>query len=207
MNPNRFYLACLRDTVGTNVSFHCRNGAGYSTDVDKAHAYTLEEAQRAWNSAREFDLPLNADMVDALTVNHVDCQMIPGESVIDTRKKGHVAYVAGKWDGNDVYWLSDNSLPTTNFNLAAIRESAGSGDGLIWIPFDVANAAKRRTFSVDLIDRRKMIQSSGLKMPDHIKRQRRRNHSGKTRWNCPDCGRISWQYNNCFFEECRHCAR
>ena len=197
-------MACLRDTLGTNTVFHCRNGAGYSSDVDKAHAYTLDEAQRAWNSGREFDLPLNADLVDSLTVNHVDCQRIPRESVVNTDKPGHVAYVAGKWDGNDVYWLSDNSLPTTDFNLAAIRDFAGSGDGLIWIPFDVANAAKRRTFSVGLINRRKMTQASGLKMPEHIKRTRRRNHSGKTRWNCPGCGQISWQHNPYDFDGCRN---
>ncbi len=43
---NRFYMMCLRETVGNNASFHCHNGNGYSSDIDRAHVYTLEEAQK-----------------------------------------------------------------------------------------------------------------------------------------------------------------
>lgn len=50
---NRFYMMCLRETVGNNASFHCHNGNGYSSDIDRAHVYTLEEAQKAWNCGRE----------------------------------------------------------------------------------------------------------------------------------------------------------
>lgn len=74
MPSNRFYLACLRDTVGTNVAFHCIDGKGYGTNTKVAHVYTRVEAQHAWEMGREFDLPLAADKVDALTVDHVDCQ-------------------------------------------------------------------------------------------------------------------------------------
>ncbi|MCQ6312525.1 hypothetical protein [Citrobacter portucalensis] len=42
---DRFYMLCLRETVGTNASFHCRNGNGYSSNIDAAHVYTLQEAQ------------------------------------------------------------------------------------------------------------------------------------------------------------------
>lgn len=66
MKSDRFYLACLRDTVGTNVSFHGLSG-GYTSDIDKARSYSREEAQSEWNSGRSFDLPpLCADKVDAL---------------------------------------------------------------------------------------------------------------------------------------------
>lgn len=44
---NRFYMMCSRETVGNNASFHCHNGNGYSSDIDRAHVYTLEEAQKA----------------------------------------------------------------------------------------------------------------------------------------------------------------
>ncbi|EKI4633759.1 hypothetical protein PC147_004822, partial [Escherichia coli] len=50
---NRFYMMCLRETVGNNASFHCHNGNGYSSDIDRAHVYTLEEAQKAWNCGRD----------------------------------------------------------------------------------------------------------------------------------------------------------
>ncbi|MBA8193924.1 hypothetical protein HVX71_06460 [Escherichia coli] len=39
---NRFYMMCLRETVGNNASFHCHNGNGYSSNIDRAHVYTLE---------------------------------------------------------------------------------------------------------------------------------------------------------------------
>lgn len=66
MCKNRFYMMCLRETVGNNASFHCHNGNGYSSDIDSAHVYTLEEAQKAWNCGRDIDQPVCADSVDAL---------------------------------------------------------------------------------------------------------------------------------------------
>ncbi|EFT5660644.1 hypothetical protein NL985_005165, partial [Escherichia coli] len=54
---NRFYMMCSRETVGNNASFHCHNGNGYSSDIDLAHVYTLEEAQKAWNCGRDIDQP------------------------------------------------------------------------------------------------------------------------------------------------------
>lgn len=203
MVSDRFYLACLRDTVGSNVAFHCVNGHGYSTNISKAHVYSKEEAQQAWDRGREFDLPLCAAMVDALSVNHVDCQYIPSESEIDDQRSEYVAFVKSRWDGNDVYWLRHAGLPTTNFDLAEIFDAPGDQDGLVWVPFNVADKAKRKTFDVSKINRRRMIQSAGLITPDHIKRHRRkRNNSGKTRWNCDGCGRINWQYNPYDFDGC-----
>lgn len=58
---NRFYMMCLRETVGNNASFHCHNGNGYSSDIDRAHVYTQEEAQKAWNCGRDIDQPVCAD--------------------------------------------------------------------------------------------------------------------------------------------------
>lgn len=204
MKSNRFYLACFRDNVGTNVSFHCKEGRGYSTDLDRAHVYTREEAQFEWGRVREFELPLCADRVDALAEWHVDHQGIPCESQIVDGCTQYVAYQRQRWNGNDVFWLSDGRLPTCNFELATVFPNpigAGTGDA-IWLPFEVANKAKRRCIDDSLINRRSMCQAAGLITPESVKRQRRRSNSGKTRWNCPSCGRIHWQYNNCFFEGC-----
>lgn len=33
---NRFYMLCTRETVGSNASFHCHNGNGYSSNIDRA---------------------------------------------------------------------------------------------------------------------------------------------------------------------------
>lgn len=204
MKSDRFYLACFRDNVGTNVAFHCKDGCGYSTDISKAHVYTREEAQHAWEMAREFDQPLCADRIDALTEWHVDCQYIPTETTLQDGCTEYVAYQRQRWNGNDVYWLSDGRLPTCNFELATVFPKpigAGTGD-VVWVPLGAAEAAKRRTIDTSLINLRSMCQAAGLIIPERIKRMRRRLPSGKTRWNCPGCGRIHWQYNPYDFDGC-----
>lgn len=203
MPSNRFYLACLRDTVGTNVSFHCKDGKGYSTNTKDAHVYTREEAQHAWEMGREFDLPLSADKVDALTIDHVDCQKLPSESHIVKGCTQYVGFQKGRWNGNDVYWITDCSLPTTDFSKAVIRSTPLGEEGIVWVPYELANKHRRPTFDESLIKKRSMTQAAGLKTPDHVKRALRRKESSKTRWNCPGCGKIHWQHNHCFFEGCR----
>lgn len=201
---DRFYLACLRETVGNNMSFHCWNGQGYSSNIDTAHVYNLEEAQRKWDLGREIDLPVSADAIDAATIWHVDHQVIPCESVTDDNCNAWVAFIKGQWNGNDVYWLS-NLLPTDDFSKARVFSQPDTSEGnLVWMPFATADAKKRRTFSITLLDRRRMIQGAGLRMPEWLKKQnRRKGSSGKTRWNCPHCGKISWQFNPYDFDGCR----
>lgn len=208
---DRFYMACLRDTVGTNTAFHAVDGAGYTTDVSKAHVFTKEQAQKFWNSAREFDLPLSADLVDAQTKTHVDCQRIPHATTLQEGCKQYVGYLKGRWDGNDVFWITvvDGKAHyfDTDFSKAVVFPEIIKDDYTIWMPFEMANQAKRKTFSVTLIDKRSMIQAAGLVTPGHIKRaDRRKSSSGKTRWNCPDCGKISWQHNPFDFEGCNACG-
>ena len=198
---DRFYLICTRDTVGSNAAFHCHNGQGYHSDIDQAHVYTLVEAQKAWH--REIDQPVCADSVDALAVVHVDCQRIPCETVTEEGCTDYVAFRKGRWDGNDVYWLQDGGLPTTDFTKAARYPEIMEPDGLVWMPFHMADKVKRRTFPISLFNARRMVQAAGLRVPEDIKRYRRqRPSSGKTRHNCPVCGKISWQFDPYNFEGC-----
>ena len=204
MKSDRFYLACLRDTVGTNVSFHCKDGKGYSTDLRKAHVYTRDEAQKAWENGREFDLPLCSYRVDQLAVPHVDCQYIPSGDVIEPGCTEYVAFQKARWNGNDVFWRCADGNPRTDFDMADRFSKPSNGEGWIWIPWETANSARRPTFDIIHINRRTMIQAAGLVTPLHIQRQRRRSSSGKTRFNCPSCGRIHWQYNPYDFEGCEN---
>ena len=144
---NRFYLACFRDNVGSNVAFHAFNGMGYVTDIDKAHIYTKDEAQKAWNSGRDFDQPISADHVDALSIRKVDCQYINSKSKFLPDCKMYCAFVSTKWDGNDVYWLTEK-LPSTDFSLAKkyTPESFKLDEKLVFVPFDLAAQKSRRTF-------------------------------------------------------------
>ncbi|WNK46989.1 hypothetical protein RM150_22300 (plasmid) [Pantoea agglomerans] len=200
---NRFYMICTRDTVGSNASFWCQNGHGYNTSLDKAHVYTLAEAQSHWNTGRNIDQPVCANRVDALAVVHVDHQHVPGESVIESDCRQYVAFQKWRWDGNDLYWLRNGDLPTTDFTKATIFDKPGDTADLVWLPFTTADAVKRRTFPIAMLDHRRMVQGAGLRVPAHIQRARRRKPgTGKTRFNCPNCGRIHWQLNPYDFEGC-----
>lgn len=210
---NRFYLACFRDNVGSSVSFQCKDFKGYHTDIDKAHVCTLEEAQLEFDHAREYDLPLSADHVDALSVWKVDCQYIPKETICTDTDERYVAYEEGLWDGNDVYWMNLYSSPTTDFKRAhtmnfeqaqAFLDSTESSNFVV-IPFCLADKVKRRTFDFKHVNKRIMVQGAGLITPRHIKKEAKRNKNPKTRFNCPDCGKINWQFNPYDFEVCSHC--
>lgn len=208
---DRFYLACFRDNVGSNVAFHCIDGKGYSTDVEKAHVYTLAEAQKKWDTAREYDQPISADHIDSLAVWKVDHQLIPNKPLITAEVKEYAAFVEGKWDGNDVYWLNIETADTsTDFLKASVLSRAnvlGLSRSYIVIPYSLADQVKRRTFSKRKYNPRVMVQGAGLKMPEHIKRYRRKNENPMSRFNCPACGKINWQLNPYDFESCTSCGQ
>ncbi|UPY97241.1 hypothetical protein [Pectobacterium sp. 21LCBS03] len=196
-------MLCTRDTVGTNAAFHCKGGCGYASDIDRARVYTQEEAQAAWNSGRDIDQPVSADCVDTLAVYHVDCQLIPSSTNLVDGCTSYVGYLKGKYDGNDVYWIT-TLCPETNFSFAKqFAEPILTAENIVWLPFELVESKKRRTFPISQFSARSMVQAYGLKQPDWLKRQRRRKgSSGKTRWNCPCCGKISWQHNPYDYDGC-----
>lgn len=205
MNTGRFYLACFRDNVGSNVSWHGINGGGYYTDISKAHVYTLDEAQDEWAHAREYDQPISADKIDKLAIWKVDHQYIPSETTIPDGCQTFVAFKAGEFDGNDVYWKAGVEL-TTDFSKAEKLSRADLHkvpSSNVAIPFEVADNAKRKTFDFSLFNMRKMVTAAGLRMPERTKKQRsKKQNTGKVMWNCHVCGKISWQYNPYDFDGC-----
>lgn len=208
---NRFYLACLRDNVGSSVSFQCKEFRGYHTNVDKAHVCTLEEAQRHYDHAREYDLPISADHVDALTVWKIDHQYIPNETQPFTDiHNTYVAFKKGEWDGNDVYWLNiDKCSTSTDFDDASVfgyPVAKKLDPSYVVIPFCLADKAKRRTFDFRKLNKRTMVFGAGLITPEHLKKAKRKKENSKTRFNCPECGKINWQHNPYDFEGCNHCC-
>ena len=201
---NRFYLACLRDNVGRNMAFHGVAGAGYSTNISKAQTFTREEAQRAWETGREFDQPISADHVDAASIYKVDSQYIPQESITPAGVEFFAAFRRQAWDGNDVFWLAKEGLALDFSQARRITRSELSSipNTFIIVPHDVVDVQKRLTFDHGLFNPRTMVQGAGLVTPAHIQREKRRKSNGKTRWNCPTCGKISWQYDPYTFSGC-----
>ena len=211
MESNKFLLACFRDNVGSNVGFHCINGKGYSTNIDLAHVYTKDEAQKAWDTAREYDQPISLKHILESTVWKVDYQYIPQTSQISDDYMHYVAYEKGidssQYDGNDVYWLDARSgAVSTDFYKASkikLEDVQKYTEHFVLIPFETAFKQKRRTFQYSKFLLEKMVIDEGLVLPMHLQ-VKKKSGTGKTKWNCPKCGRIVWQYNPYDFEGCKY---
>jgi len=208
MKKNRFYKTSCHGGVGSNVCFHGIQGAGYVTNLDESHIYTLEEAQKEVNSGHmrnhpEQELFLSADHVDALCVWKVDCQYIKFKypEVKDPNDE-YVAYKKQCWDGNDLGFASELHF-SYDYSSARVFTSEQiekiDFDGWVVVPKFHTDEIARRTFQYKNINRRKMISCAGV---IGIHKPRRRSTTGKERWNCPTCGKINWQYNPYDFEGC-----
>ncbi|OTG87910.1 hypothetical protein [Acinetobacter sp. ANC 3813] len=206
---NRFYLRSSHGDLGSNIVWHRHEGCGYHTDLAQAHVYTLEEAQKEWNYGT--CQPISADHVDALAVWKVDHQYISKATVLADGVDAYVLYQKGRFDGNDVYFMNLDALNSfTDFTKASVftRHDAEiktqNNSALIAIPHADADKVKRRVFESRLFDPRQMVQGAGLRVPDSVKKERRRVTDPKTRFNCPSCGRITWQNNPYDFMGCRN---
>ncbi|MDF5667809.1 hypothetical protein R7Y21_14300 [Vibrio sp. 945] len=211
MKRNRFYKTSPHGGVGSNVCFHGVKGNGYVTNLDDAHIYTREEAQnevdKDWmRDYPEQELFLSADHVDELSVWKVDSQYVERHYPEHTDPNDeYVSYATGLWDGNDlafgdgIGWNYDYAKAKT-FSKEDIDPYVKEQNlAMRFVPRSHADQLARRTFQKVNINRRKMISSAGIV---GIRTKRERQSSGKTRWNCPECGKIVWQHNPYEFMSC-----
>jgi hypothetical protein len=70
-----FYLQDSRSYIGNNMLFWAVDGAGYTTDMRKAHVFTKAEAV-AQHQVRETDIPWPKEYIDARTRPAVDMQHV-----------------------------------------------------------------------------------------------------------------------------------
>lgn len=208
MKKNRFFKTSSHGYVGSNISFHAKDGKGYTTNICNAHIYTRNEAQaevnRGWiRSGNSDELFLSADHVDELAVWKVDYQYI-NLFYPETKdpQNEYVAYKKNAWNGNDVGFATELNY-SYDYSRARIfnekdLKDINSNDWFI-IPKFHADGIARKTFQHKNINRRKMISCAGIIGI----RQRRQTHStGKTKMNCPACGKFVWQYDPYEFISC-----
>lgn len=69
----KYYLQDSRQIVGNDMLFWKLKGAGYTTNLDEAEQYTLEEAL----SHRDTDVPWPVEQMRALSRPAVDVQKLP----------------------------------------------------------------------------------------------------------------------------------
>lgn len=207
---NNFYLACFRDNVGSSVSFHRKDFKGYTTNIDEAHIVCLEEAQKFYDQAREFDQPISSSQVEAMAVWKVDSQLLHVQGETIAREDAiYIAHAKNQWDGNDLCWLNvETGLYSSNLEHATTSNSTGleclsNAGNITFRLYESIEPLKRRTFSMSSFNKRRMVMDAGLIVPKHLAVTKRKNSNVKTRFNCPGCGKISWQFNPHDFNGCR----
>jgi len=204
---NNFYLACFRDNVGSSVSFHGKDFKGYTTNIDNAHVATLDEAQDFYNRAREFDQPISSSQVDALAIWKVDSQLVSVERLTVLDDAMYVAHEAHTRDGNDLCWINvDTGIYSSDYSkasrLSGAEWSKQTGDFTLCL-IGTIEPLKRRTFKMSSFDKHTMVLDAGLVVPKQLNSTKPKSPNAKNRFNCPGCGKISWQDNPHDFEGCR----
>lgn len=192
-----FYLRDTRSNIGSACTFWAKDGCGYTSDLGKAEVYSLEDAQHHFNS-RHTDVPLSKELVDAVSRTRVDHQYLDDERAgLVAGCNEYVIHVKGDWDGNDVYWKT-TSGSSVNLSEALVlkkaeaKEAVRLFDDVIIYSMPYVMSISRHTLQVNMVNERRMITAAGIRKP---KRKRERRTSGRTRGNCPHCGRVTWGFN------------
>jgi hypothetical protein len=210
MKEDEFYLRDTRSNVGSTCMFWKKGGYGYTSNLDQAEIFTHEQAQRYTNEQRHF-IPLSKKQSDEVATVRVDMQCL--EDAKDMSKGFVIQLNPSEYDGNDIFFLSKNGFSTPNYNEAHVIHSL---DELMVLNVSCRaisihskaflDSIARRTLQVENVNHRKMMTAAGIK---YRAPRKSRATSGKTRGNCPSCGKITWGYNPheneyCGSIECRY---
>ncbi|EKO3679208.1 hypothetical protein M3905_000890 [Vibrio metschnikovii] len=187
--------------VGSTVLFWAIDGRGYTTNIDRAEIYTREQAQRDvdndWLRDKD-EFPLSAESVNALAQWRVDSQCVKKAYPEFTDPNNeYVSVKRNCFDGNDLAfgtgmdWDFDYSN-AKSFSSDDIDPYIESGNqNMYFVPRFHADEIARRTFQKKNVNRRKMITAAGIV---GLRTERKRQSTGKTRFNCIICGKLIWEY-------------
>lgn len=96
-----------------------------------------------------------------------------------------------------LFYLQDSRQYVGNDILWWARNGAGYTTSLL-------DGRTRPAVAMQYVDRKDALKGSGVKI---IKPKRKRPTTGKTRGNCPTCGKITWDYNPYENAPCREHER
>lgn len=189
-----FYKTCRHGNCGSNVTFHNKDECGYGTNLKNLETYTLEQAQKQMDY-QDGSLLLLKSEVDKLAVKHVDMQYLDSKKgvPVDLDDKC-IVQVNGEYDGNDIQFYAEFGV---TFDLAKAKIvslklalSYGHESRTIWLK-SYLESISRDTFQAGNINKRKMITAGGIR----YRTPRQSKATGKTRGNCPTCGKLTWDWN------------
>lgn len=196
-----FYLTSRHGDCDDDLMLHGIEGNGYVTDLSKAHKFTLEEAQKELDHDIN-SLPLLVDAVDAIGIQAVDCQYIKEPKRKDPNGE-YVVQVDRTWNGNDIAFIKKYG-ETFDYREAevftydeAMMHFAGTRNVILSKAY--MDSLSRPVMWRSLVSTRKMITGAGIK---YKKPRKKKEGTGKTRMNCPSCGRLHWQHNPYDFDGC-----
>ncbi len=200
-NEERYFLTSRHGNLGSTVVFHNKNEQGYGTDLDKLNTYSKEEAQKHHDNYGRDSLPILVTKAIDKHTERVDMQYLDVSKGLYINKPNYkvVVQVAGSYDGNDIQFKTRNgwSYDLTDDCIFELSELEGLGCGVIIWCYKYIKSKTRKTLQQKNINTRSMCR--GVK----LQRIRKYSDSGLNRWNCPTCGKISWQYNPYDFEGCK----
>lgn len=189
-----FYKTCRHGNCGSNVMFHNKDELGYGTDLKKLEVYNLETAQRE-QDYNDGSWLLAKDEVDKLAVKHVDMQYLDVEKG-KPKNMDDLCVVQnnGVYDGNDIQMISalgvTFDLSKAHFVPYEFALNNINSNQTIWLK-SYLESISRDTFQSYNINKRRMMTKYGLR----YRTPRPNISSGKTRGNCPNCGKITWSFN------------
>ena len=175
--------------------FWVKDGRGYSTDLSRAEVFSHEEAQKRADHQDDF-VPLCKSKVDELATIRVDMQHLRLNN-LDFSKGIVIQRHPARYDGNDIFFDDGAGGYTSDYSEAKVYadidalEALSNQQGIV-LSKAFLDTICRPTIQVQNINHRKMITAAGIK---YRSPRKKRAGTGKTRGNCPDCGKITWGYD------------
>lgn len=206
---SEFLLQDSRGNTGDRLMFWAKDGAGYTTNLDKAQRYTKEQATRQ-NECRETDLPWPlAYLVERLELA-VDCQDLMLDAVtagIQCAERGYL-YATGTWNGNDLCWLTNDGGITSDFGRAhafpiSIAKSMAAREhhNVTLAPSALVESLVRKVVPNGKAKHREALRGTGIMLAKPPKWSRSRSRSSIQ--NCGGCGRF---VPSPVYADCQHCG-
>lgn len=189
-----FYKTCRHGNCGSNVTFHNKDEHGYGTNLKDLETYSQERAQKEMDYQDGSLLLLKVE-VDKLAVKHVDHQYLDSKKGSPVNLDDEcIVQSTGEFDGNDILFYAEFG---TTFDLSKAKVvplqlalAYGNSNRKIWLKSHLEEIS-RDTFQAHNINKRKMISAGGIK----YRTPRPSRAMGKSRGNCPACGKLTWDYD------------
>lgn len=194
IDKQEFYIRDSRSDVGTSAMFWSSPG-GYTSDLNKAQAFTRDDAI-SQHMCRETDIPVLISIAREYSYLAVDMQYLPDTGISDL----NYLVIKNKYDGNNVLFTERgcNSFGLDSFRPVTAEKAKNSMElnkGIDCYPADKIEAIARPVVNSVYLQTRTVLRRAKIKMNPRLLAKNQSTATGKERGNCPECGKIVWDFN------------